>query len=43
MVELARLETDDDVRERAVYWLGRTGSQEAVEYLLELLRGPPAG
>ena len=43
MVELARLETDDDVRERAVYWLGRTGSQEAVEYLLELLRGPPSG
>lgn len=43
MVELARLEADDDVRERAVYWLGRTGSQEAVEYLLELLRGPPAG
>ena len=43
MVELARLETDDDVRERAVYWLGRTGSQEAVEYLLELLRGPPPG
>ena len=42
MVELARLETDDDVRERAVHWLGRTGSQEAVEYLLELLRGPPA-
>lgn len=42
MVELARLETDDDVRERAIYWLGRTGSQEAVEYLLELLRGPPA-
>lgn len=43
MVEQARLETDDDVRERAVYWLGRTGSQEAVEYLLELLRGPPPG
>lgn len=43
MVELARLETDDDVRERAVYWLGRTGSQEAVEYLLELLRGPSPG
>ncbi|MDE2984958.1 MAG: HEAT repeat domain-containing protein [Gemmatimonadota bacterium] len=43
MVELARLETDDDVRERAVYWMGRTGSQEAVEYLLKLLRGPPSG
>ena len=41
MVELARIETDLEVRERAVYWLGRTGSAEAVEFLLELLRGPP--
>ena len=40
MVELARIETDPEVRERAVYWLGRTGSAEAVEFLLELLRGP---
>jgi len=42
MVELARLEKDREVRERAVYWLGRTGSPEAIEFLLELLRGPPA-
>ena len=41
MVELARMETDPEVRERAVYWLGRTGSPEAVDFLLELLRGPP--
>ena len=41
MVELARMETDREVRERAVYWLGRTGSPEAVEFLLELLRAPP--
>ncbi len=40
MVELARLEPDPEVRERAVAWLGRTGSPEAVEFLLELLRGP---
>ena len=40
MVELARLEPDPEVRERAVGWLGRTGSPEAVEFLLELLRGP---
>ena len=40
MVELARLERDPEVRERAVSWLGRTGSPEAVDYLLELLRGP---
>lgn len=41
MVELARMESDQEVRERAVYWLGRTGSPEAVDFLLELLRGPP--
>lgn len=41
MVELARMESDPEVRERAVYWLGRTGSPEAVDFLLELLRGPP--
>lgn len=41
MIELARMETDPEVRERAVYWLGRTGSPEAVEFLLELLRGTP--
>ena len=40
MVELARLEPDPEVRERAVSWLGRTGSPEAVDFLLELLRGP---
>jgi len=40
MVELARLEPDPEVRERAVAWLGRTGSPEAVEFLLELLRVP---
>jgi HEAT repeat protein len=41
MVELARVESDPEVRERAVYWLGRTGSPEAVDFLMELLRGPP--
>lgn len=41
MVELARMEADPEVRERAVYWLGRTGSPEAVDFLLELLRAPP--
>ena len=41
MIELARMEPDPEVRERAVYWLGRTGSPTAVEFLLELLRAPP--
>ena len=36
MIELARMETDPEVRERAVYWLGRTGSERAAEFLMEL-------
>ena len=39
MIALARMETDPEVRERAVYWLGRTGSERAAEFLMELLRG----
>ena len=38
MIELARQETDPEVRRRAVYWLGRTGSERAVAFLLEILR-----
>ena len=38
MIELARQETDPEVRKRAVYWLGRTGSERAVAFLLEILR-----
>lgn len=41
MMELIRNEPDQEVRERGIYWLGRTGSAEAVDFLLELLR-PPA-
>ena len=41
MIELARGETDPEVRERAVYWLGRTGSERAAEFLIELLREKP--
>lgn len=43
MIELARAESDPEVRERAVYWLGRTGSERAAEFLMELLRKPPDG
>ena len=41
LMELIRKETNQEVRERGIYWLGRTGSDEAVDFLLELLR-PPA-
>ena len=38
MIELARLETDPEVRQRAVAWLGNTESERAVEFLRELLQ-----
>ena len=38
MIELARQETDPEVRKRAIYWLGRTGSERAVAFLMEILR-----
>lgn len=41
LMELIRNEPDQEVRERGIYWLGRTESEEAVDFLLELLR-PPA-
>ena len=41
MIELARAEADPGVRTRAVYWIGRTGSEQAIEFLLEVMREPP--
>ena len=38
MIELARLETDPEVRQRAVAWVGETESERAVEFLRELLQ-----
>ena len=38
MIELARQETDPEVRRRAIYWLGRTGSDRAAAFLQEILR-----
>ncbi|MCY3677815.1 MAG: hypothetical protein F4Z31_14935 [Gemmatimonadetes bacterium] len=41
MIELAREESDPGVRTRAVYWIGRTGSEQAIEFLLEVMRERP--
>lgn len=38
MIELAREETDPEVRRRVIYWLGRTGSDRAAAFLVEILR-----
>ena len=42
LMELIRNEPDEEVRERGIYWLGRTESAEAVDFFLELLRPPVA-
>ncbi|MDE0032054.1 MAG: HEAT repeat domain-containing protein [Deltaproteobacteria bacterium] len=41
MIEMARAEADPGVRTRAVYWIGRTGSEQAIEFLLEVMRERP--
>lgn len=41
MIELARAEADPGVRTRAVYWIGRTGSEQAIDFLLEVMRERP--
>ena len=38
MIDLVRRETDPEVRKRAIYWLGRTGSERAAAFLMEILR-----
>lgn len=40
LMELIRNEPDEEVRERGIYWLGRTESEDAVDFFLELLRSP---
>ena len=41
LIEIARVETDPEIRKRVIFWLGQTGDERAVEYLLELVADPP--
>ena len=41
LMDIIASEPDPVVRERGIYWLGRTGSEEAVEFLLEVLGTTP--
>lgn len=41
LVEIARTETDPELRKMAVFWLGQTGDERAIEFLLELVDEPP--
>jgi len=41
LIEIARVEKDPELRKAVIFWLGQTGDQRAVDYLLELLERPP--
>ncbi len=41
LIDIARTETDPELRKRVVFWLGQTGDERAIEYLLELVEDPP--
>jgi HEAT repeat protein len=39
MMEIARTETDPELKERVVFWLGQSDDPRVPEFLLELIRG----
>ena len=41
LIEIARIETDPEIRKRVIFWLGQTGDERAIEYLLDLVEDPP--
>ncbi len=36
LIEIARVETDPELRKHAIFWLGQSGDERAIEFLLEL-------
>lgn len=40
LIEIASSEEDPDLRKTAIFWLGQTGDERAIEYLLSLLDDP---
>jgi len=40
LIEIARSETDPELRKKAVFWLGQSGDERAIEFLLELVDPP---
>jgi hypothetical protein len=37
LIEIARTETDPELRKTAIFWLGQSGDDRAIQYLLELV------
>lgn len=37
LIEIARTETDPELRKRAIFWLGQSGDERAIQFLLELV------
>ncbi len=40
LIEIARAEKDPELRKRVIFWLGQTGDERAIAYLLELVGEP---
>ncbi len=40
LIDIARHETDPDLRKKAVFWLGQSGDERAIDFLLELVDPP---
>ncbi len=40
LIGIARAETDPELRKAAIRYLGMTGSQEAVDFMMEILEEP---
>jgi HEAT repeat protein len=43
LIEIARTETDSELRTRAIFWLGNSDDERAAEVLLEILADPGGG
>jgi HEAT repeat protein len=37
LIEIARAETDPELRKAAIFWLGQSGDEDAIQFLLELV------
>ena len=41
LIEIIEAEEDPELRKRAIFWLGQTGDERAIEFLLNLVDDPP--
>ncbi|MDX1675811.1 MAG: HEAT repeat domain-containing protein, partial [Longimicrobiales bacterium] len=43
LIEIARTETDPELRARAIFWLGNSNDERAADVLMEILSEPGGG